>query len=156
MTLRMCSVSLMAMTCLLGLASSSAAQCLPDGDVQFVCGPVSPEDLVAVPESPWLIVSGMENDGYLYATDTRDHRSTVLFPTATYLSRPDAAFSDCAGPVTGRFRPHGLSLRPGRNGRHMLYVVRHGARKRLRSLRSTLEGRCRRCRGSGAWRRRKA
>ena len=131
MTLRMCAVSLVAVTCLLGLASSSAAQCFPDGDVQFVCGPVSPEDMVAVPESPWLIVSGMENDGYLYATDTRDHRSTVLFPTATYLSRPDAAFSDCAGPVTGRFRPHGLSLRPGRNGRHMLYVVRHGAREAI-------------------------
>ena len=34
------------------LAAPSAAQCTPDGDVQFVCGPVSPEDLVLVPETP--------------------------------------------------------------------------------------------------------
>ena len=48
-------------------ASPSAAQCRPDGDVQFICGPVSPEDLVSVPDSPWVIAAGMEDDGYLYA-----------------------------------------------------------------------------------------
>ena len=131
MRLRMVPVSLAVVMCLLGLASPSAAQCDPDGDVQFVCGPVSPEDLVAVPGSPWVIVSGMEDDGYLYATDTRTHRSAVLFPHATFRSRPDASFSGCGGPVTRQFRPHGLSLRPGRNGTHTLYVVRHGAREAI-------------------------
>ena len=131
MKLRLLPVSLVPVLCLLGLASPSAAQCDPDGDIQFVCGPVSPEDLVAVPGSPWLIVSGMENDGYLYATDTRDHSSAVLFPTTTFRSRPDASFSGCGGPVTREFRPHGLSLRPGRNGTHTLYVVRHGAREAI-------------------------
>ena len=108
MRLRMVPVSFVVVMCLLGLANPSAAQCDPDGDVQFVCGPVSPEDLVAVPGSPWVIVSGMEDDGYLYATDTRTHRSAVLFPHATFRSRPDASFSGCGGPVTRRFRPHGL------------------------------------------------
>ncbi len=131
MRLRMVPVSFVVVMCLLGLASPSAAQCDPDGDVQFVCGPVSPEDLVAVPGSPWVIVSGMEDDGYLYATDTRTHRSAVLFPHATFRSRPDASFSGCGGPVTRQFRPHGLSLRPGRNGTHTLYVVRHGAREAI-------------------------
>ena len=131
MRLRMVPVSFVVVMCLLGLANPSAAQCDPDGDVQFVCGPVSPEDLVAVPGSPWVIVSGMEDDGYLYATDTRTHRSAVLFPHATFRSRPDASFSGCGGPVTRRFRPHGLSLRPGRNGTHTLYVVRHGAREAI-------------------------
>ena len=112
-------------------AGSGAAQCRPDGDVEFVCGPVSPEDLVAVPESPWVIVAGMEDDGYVYATDTRNHRSTVLFPTASFGSRPDPAFGDCGGPLTGGFRPHGLNLRPGPGGRHTLYVVRHGAREAI-------------------------
>ena len=113
------------------LAAPSAAQCTPDGDIQFVCGPVSPEDLVLVPDTPWVLAAGMEDDGYLYAIDSRDHSSTVLFPTATYGSRPGAIFSACAGPVTGGFRPHGLSLRPGTNGRHTLYVVRHGAREAI-------------------------
>jgi len=116
---------------LLGLVGSSTAQCRPDGAVEFVCGPVSPEDIVAVPESRWVIVAGMEDEGYLYATDTRDHRSTKLFPRATFRSRLAPVFAECGGPVTGGFRPHGLSLRPGPGGRHTLYVVRHGAREAI-------------------------
>jgi len=115
----------------LGLADTSQAQCASDDGVEFVCGPVSPEDLVAVPDSPWVIVAGMEDDGYLYATDTRDGRSTVLFPTATFGSRPADAFQSCAGPLTRGFRPHGLNLRAGAGGRHTLYVVRHGAREAI-------------------------
>ena len=117
--------------CVLGLVRSGEAQCLPNGDVRFVCGPVSPEDLAAVPGSPWVIVSGYEVDGYLYATDTRNHRSVPLFPTSSFLSRPDPSFSDCAGPVTAGFQPHGLSLRPGSRGTHTLYVVRHGSREAI-------------------------
>ncbi|MBD94864.1 MAG: hypothetical protein CL482_11490 [Acidobacteria bacterium] len=33
--------------------------------------------------------------------------------------------------MAGGFRPHGLSLRPGRDDRHTLYVVRHGAREAI-------------------------
>ena len=124
-------VSCVAVLCLLGLAGQSDAQCQPDGDVEFVCGPVSPEDMVAVPDTPWLIVAGMEDDGYLYATHTRNLSTTVLFPTSSFPSRRDAVFSDCAGPVTSGFRPHGISLRPGAHGRHTLYVVRHGAREAI-------------------------
>ena len=131
MSLRLIPTVLVVGLFLLGLVGSSAAQCRPDGDVEFVCGPVSPEDLVAVPESPWVIVAGMEDDGYLYATDTRDHQSTVLFPTETFRARLHASFADCGGPVTGGFRPHGLNLRPGLGGRHTLYVVRHGAREAI-------------------------
>ncbi len=123
--------SCLAVVCLAASAGSSDAQCLPDGDVPFICGPVSPEDLAPVPDSPWVLAAGMEDDGFLYAIDARNHRSTVLFPTATYHSKPDAAFSGCSGPVTGGFQPHGLNLRPGRNGRHTLYVVRHGARESI-------------------------
>ena len=131
MRFRLAPASLLIVVGVLGLARSVEAQCEPDGDVQFVCGPVSPEDLVAVPESPWVIVSGMEDDGYVYATDTRDHHSMVLFPTETVQTQPAASFSDCAGPSTEAFRPHGLSLRPGDGGRHTLYVVRHGAREAI-------------------------
>ncbi len=122
-------VAVLVMVCVLGVARSGEAQCLPEDGVRFVCGPVNPEDLAAVPGSPWVIVSGYEVDGYLYATDTRTHRSMPLFPTSSFLSRPDPSFSDCAGPVTAGFQPHGLSLRPGSRGTHTLYVVRHGARE---------------------------
>ena len=132
MRLRMFPVSLVATACLIGMAHPAVAQCEPDGDVQFVCGPVSPEDLIAIPESPWVIVSSMEDDGYLSATDTRDHRSTVLFPTDTSRPRLDTAtYGACAGMSSEAFRPHGINLRPGSNGIHTLYVVRHGARESI-------------------------
>ena len=73
----------------LGSTGNAEAQCEPDGDVQFACGPISPEDLVVVPDSPWVIVSSMEDDGYLSVIDSRDHSSEVLFPTASSRSEHD-------------------------------------------------------------------
>ena len=132
MRLRIFPTLLLTVVCVVGSVSPSEAQCDPDGDVQFVCGPVSPEDLAPVPRSPWILVSGMEDDGYLYATDVRDHTSSVLFPTQMARPRHDrGTYGSCPGPVTGGFRPHGLSLRPGANTTHTLYVVRHGEREAI-------------------------
>lgn len=119
-----------AAVCLLALPVPGAAQCDPDGGVEFVCGPVNPEDLAAVPESPWVVVSSMADDGRLYATDARDHTSRPIYPAATSAPRHDTAvYGACPGPDTSGFRPHGLGLRPGGDGLHTLYVVRHGARE---------------------------
>ena len=136
MRVRMVLVSCLVAVCLLGLARPSAAACDPEGDVKFVCGLVSPEDLAAIPRSPWVIVSSMEHEGHLghlYVADTRDHSTTVLFPTATSRPRHDTAtYGSCPGPATrNRFEPHGISLRPGSNGIHTLYVVRHGSRESI-------------------------
>ena len=114
------------------LAAPAAAQCEPDGDVQFVCGPISPEDLIAVPDSPWVVVASMVDDGYLSAADSRDHRTVRLFPAegATSASRHDTAmYAGCPGMTTEQFRAHGVSVRPGEGGLHTLYVVRHGERE---------------------------
>ena len=97
MTRRLMTVVFLASVCVAATAGSSEAQCLPDGDVPFICGPVSPEDLVPVPDTPWVLAAGMEDDGYLYAIDARDRQSTVLFPSSTYHAKPDAAFSGCGG-----------------------------------------------------------
>ena len=116
----------------LGAGGVQAQGCEPDGEVQFLCGPVSPEDLAPVPESPWVIVSSMVDQGQLYVADTRDHTSTVVFPTETSRPRPDTAtYGDCPGPVSRQFRPHGLYLRPGDSGRHTLFVVGHGEREAI-------------------------
>ena len=116
----------------LGVAGSSAAACEPDGEVQFLCGPVSPEDLAPVPQSPWVIVSSMVDEGPLYLADTRDHSSAVLFPTETSRPRHDTStYPSCPGPVTSQFRPHGLNLRVGNDDTHTLYVVGHGAREAI-------------------------
>ena len=115
----------------LGVAQPIEAQCEPFEGVEFVCGPVSPEDLVAVPDEPWVVSAGMEDEGYLYATHASEHRTTVLFPTDEIRSRPNEAFAGCTDPRVDAFRPHGLSIRPGQDGQHTLYVVRHGARESI-------------------------
>ena len=109
MRVRVLPVSVVTVACLLGTAGPSAAACDPDGGVRFLCGPVSPEDLAAVPQSPWVIVSGMENDGYLYLADTRDYTSTVLFPTETSRPRHDTVtYGSCPPRAHG---PGDLPLR---------------------------------------------
>jgi len=116
----------------LGAAAAHAQDCEPDGEVQFLCGPVSPEDLAPVPQSPWVIVSSMVDGGGIHLADTRDYTSTVLFPTGTSRPRHDrATYGACPGPVSSQFRSHGLNLRPGENGRHTLYVVGHGEREAI-------------------------
>lgn len=130
MRLPMVMGSFAACALLLGTAGPSAAACDPDGDVQFVCGPANPEDLVPIPQSPWVVVSSLEDEGYLHLVDSRDHSSTVRFPSETARPRHDTAmYGACPGPSTDQFGPHGLNLRPGANGVHTLYVVRHGSRE---------------------------
>ena len=130
MRIRTLLVSSLAVAGVLALATAGAAQCAADGDVEFVCGPENPEDLIAVPNSPWVIVSSMVDDGRLYATDTRDHTSRAIFPIESSAPRHDTAlYGGCPGPDTSGFRPHGLGLRNGDDGVHTLYVVRHGARE---------------------------
>lgn len=130
MKMRACPALLAAALLLAATPAPSAAQCDPDGDVQFVCGPADPEDLAALPESPWVIVSSMASPGQLFATDSRDHTSRPIFPLDTSAPRHDTAtFGACPGPDTSGFQPHGLGLRAGADGMHTLYVVRHGARE---------------------------
>ncbi|MDE0828068.1 MAG: hypothetical protein OSB03_02585 [Vicinamibacterales bacterium] len=130
MSMRILWVSCVMAICGLGLAGPAAAQCEPEGETRFVCGPISPEDLALVPETPWVIVASWEDDGYLSAADSRDGSTVRLFPTATVQGRHNAAmYADCPGVSTGGFRAHGISLRSGTGGTHVLYVVRHGARE---------------------------
>ena len=111
---------------------ASHAQCSPDGDVAFVCGPVSPEDLVHLPGTDWVLVSSWIADGYLSAANARSRETLRLFPVPGARSRHDASrFGQCPDMVTEGFHPHGMTLRPGDNGQHTLYVVRHGAREAI-------------------------
>ncbi len=107
------------------------ASCDPRGPVKFVCGLNGPEDLAQVPGTRWLIASSFAGDG-LALVDTRTAAVTQLFPSAAATERLDAATYDaCPGPpVTAPlFQTHGLFMKPGRGGRHTLYVVSHGPRE---------------------------
>ncbi|MEM6705179.1 MAG: hypothetical protein AAGA81_24235 [Acidobacteriota bacterium] len=120
-------VSLSLLTALL-TGSPAQAACDPEGEVRFICGLGDPEDLVAVPDTDWVVASGMKDEGRidLVRGDGTVHR---VFPEGASASPDTATFGACPGEVRDRFQPHGVSLRPGPDGRHTLYVVRHGARE---------------------------
>ena len=131
---RLFPVFFMAAAGLLTLPATAAAQCEADGDIEFVCGPVSPEDLIQIPDSPWVIVASMVDDGYLSAADSRDSSTVRLFPTMTTPSRGQhdmARYGGCPGMTTEQFRAHGVSIRPGDGDTHTLYVVRHTEREAI-------------------------
>jgi hypothetical protein len=113
---------------------AQAPSCEPVGQIRFVCGQDGPEDLVAVPNSAWLIASAYGASGGLFAINTKEATSTRLFPSPTATDRIDReTYASCPGPLQGedreRFRTHGLYLKETRRGVHTLYVVHHGERE---------------------------
>jgi hypothetical protein len=117
-----------------GYATVGATPCTPVGDIRFICNLVSAEDIAVLPGSQWLITSGNREGGRLHLVDVRNKTSTILFPTQTRNEKLDAAaYPTCPGPLDlqkpDTFRAHGLYLKPGPDGIHVLYVVHHGTRE---------------------------
>src|SRR5262245_22191155 len=62
--------------------------CEPDGKIQFICGINSPEDLVPVPRSDWVVVSGYIRGG-VSLVNTKTFAATQVLPVATPVARLD-------------------------------------------------------------------
>jgi acetyl esterase/lipase len=114
---------------LLAIAPAVSAQesCEPSGDVEFVCGLVNAEDLVLVPETDWIVSSGMAAGAGFYLIDSI---SGDWRPLPMSARHDGASFPNCpAPPAVDEFESHGLNIRPKAPGLSMLYVVGHGARE---------------------------
>src|SRR5262249_8392251 len=95
------------------------AGCEPAGSVKFICGVVSPEDLVPVPRSEWVIVSGYTG-GAVHLANTRDHSTIQVYPTPQPRERIDkTTYASCPGPLDPaekeKFSAHGLAVAQGAN-----------------------------------------
>ena len=115
-------------------APPPAAGCDPAGGLRFVCGQSGPEDLVAVPRTPWLVASAYADDGGINLIDTAKGTSARIFPTASATERFDRnVYGACPGPLAGAdramFQTHGLAIKAGRRSVHTLYAVHHGGRE---------------------------
>src|SRR3989304_6108403 len=116
------------------LAAQGVAGCAAAGNVRFVCGQEAPEDLVAVPGSPWVIASAYAGNGGIRLVSTRDAVSTLAYPSTSSQDRLDAkVYDSCPGPPDeadkAKFQTHGLAIRSGKNSVHTLYAVHHGKRE---------------------------
>lgn len=109
--------------------------CDPHGNVKFICGVVSPEDLVAVPQSEWVIASGYTR-GAVHLISTRDYKTVQVFPVAEPRERLDKqTYASCPGPMDPgekeKFSAHGLAVREGSSRVHTVYLVHHGFRESI-------------------------
>jgi len=112
-----------------------AANCAPQGNLQFICGVAAPEDLVAVPRSEFIVASGYARGG-VHLIDSRTFTPTQVFPAAATRVRHDTRrYGACPGPLTlarrDLFSAHGLAVRAGARTVHTVYLVHHGERESI-------------------------
>ena len=133
-------VTLLAITLTFALPRTAAAQntapCTPAGNVQFVCGQQSPEDLVYLPGTDWVVASAFGGNGGIRLISVREKTSTTLYPSAAAKEQLDKkTYDTCPGAPEAddkaKFTTHGLALRAGRNSTHTLYAVHHGKRESI-------------------------
>jgi hypothetical protein len=126
-------ISLLATLGCLLTPQAFADDCEPDQGMTFLCGPQNAEDLVFLPETPWMIASGMSSEGvngHLYLVNPDTHTFQELYPESGKDAFDKQAYPDCLGPLDRtNFSAHGLSLLTIADGRHQLYVTSHGARE---------------------------
>lgn len=125
---------ILATALLLGSAAAAqAAECPSDPALEYICGPVKPEDVLALPGTPWLIASGFSQGSGIKLVDTRNRQFIVWFDGRKDQLRPaPAAFPRCPGPVApSAFNARGLSLRKIGSGRWQLLAVNHGGRESI-------------------------
>lgn len=110
--------------------------CEAHGNLEFVCGLTSPEDIVAIPDTSFVVVSGYLEGGGIHYVSAEDLSSLQVFPTDyPRLRQDEARFPDCPGPIDPdegeQFSAHGLNVRQVEDGLFDLYVVHHGLRESI-------------------------
>src|SRR5215813_5037386 len=100
------------------VASGQAASCTPSGGLSFICGVQNAEDLVVVPNTRWMVASGMAPGGGLHIVDTQAKMARNLYAAGTANARADKTkYASCPGPLDAKQAVlHGLALRPAANG----------------------------------------
>jgi len=124
-----------------GLSSRAPADedgCAPVGDLHFICGPHHPEDLVRIPGTQWILVSGLggglpgspPGPGDLYLLNAKDKRwHSIAQASLAAVNRNTRLYGDCPAPDAAQFISHGLAIRAGSGGLHTQYAVNHGGRE---------------------------
>lgn len=106
---------------------------------RLVDAPSKPEDLIALPGTDSLIISGMSADpgmdggaaGHLYLMDKNTEELTEIWPDRKHATElNEELYSDCPAPPELEIAsPHGIGLEEQEDGSSQLYVVNHGGRE---------------------------
>ena len=107
--------------------------CQSSADMKVYCGYKNPEDLVALPDKKYLVVSEMAE----FLTDAPGTLSLLNLesgerePLPVAWSQPETVRGDvtCPAPDSAAFSPHGIDLARLADGTLQLLVVNHGKRE---------------------------
>jgi hypothetical protein len=113
--------------------------CQSTDEIHVICGFHRPEDLAALPGTPWLLISELGNlrsPGYVTALRTTDQR-VVRLQAADPIVADSSSFPRCGPPPT-EIRPRGFHLRPGRDGIARLLLVNAGSDARIERYQVTI------------------
>lgn len=115
------------------LAGGAAGDCASEPPLDYVCGPVKPEDVVALPGTSWLVASGFAEGSGLKLVDARTGEYRTWYTgTPGQIGTPLAGLPDCPGPVDVRlFNARGLGLRRIAGNTWRLLAVNHGGREAI-------------------------
>lgn len=120
-----------------GPARAEAPQACPaDSELDYVCGPEKPEDVLALPGTDWLIASGFAPGAGLKVVDggTRGYRRWYD-GARDQLAWDRKRFAACPGPLDpALFNARGLSLRQLGPQRWQLLAVNHGGRESIEAF----------------------
>ncbi len=116
-------VGLLAALVLTGCDAATTGACVPGNNV--ICGIVKPEDIEAMPDSRWLLVSelgGKTSPGRVVAIDptTRERRTLVEGPVTA--GEPSSTFPRCGSPPDV-LRPRGFHLGRDQDGERLLVIA---------------------------------
>jgi hypothetical protein len=115
---------------------AATAPCLPDSELEYVCGLEKPEDVLALPGTGWLIASGFAPGAEIKLVDTQTREFRRWFTGAAEQANWDRRrFPHCPGPLDpALFNARGLSLRKLGEGRWQLLAVNHGGREAVEAF----------------------
>lgn len=114
-------------------ATNTLQNCPASGGLDYICGMTNPEDLVGIPDSRWIISSGMAPNSGLHLIDTTE--KTAERWVSPKVAKPSSPYQDCESqPEADEIQAHGISLRDMENGHAKLYVVNHGGKTLVTDL----------------------
>jgi hypothetical protein len=115
------------------IAGVADDECAASAEYGFVCGPKNAEDLVQIPDTKWIIASGMAPDAAIYIVNTEQKTWAELYPAdAPRAQQKMKVYGACPGSRDpNNFVSHGLNILPGADGHSTLYVVAHGGREAI-------------------------
>jgi len=121
----------------LGLAACGSVEpitsCDPIDGATPLCGFQNPEDLALLPDGTHVLVSEYGDagriPGRLSLLDLATNEHTNLFAGGEPTAAGPWGASDCLGPPSPEFSPHGIHLSRRADGTLQLLVVQHGGRE---------------------------